>query len=410
MGATLKYGRLLYRGVGGFEAWRVSYRKPCMKSTSRDLRLPYAFLMPDIGYARVSTKDQNPAGQTDVLKAAGCKKLFVDHSSGKLARRPALTEALGYLREGDSLVVTKLDRLGRSVKNLKEIVDELEQREIGLKAVTQGIDTTTPGAALLSHACRDRGVRARPHCGANQGRARRCKVPRPQRGPAPKNDGRENQTGSLDVRQPGVHSAGNCGHVRCDAAHDLPLPRTRWQLIAQVQRDQRGEEVVLEGEQRAGGCVPRLRKYTRDQCDSRSTLIRFGWTDSDIDRLLGEPDAVKVHGGEAFGAERVLLAALSDEALLSRMSKEARPHYYLNRLLPESAENPEPLGVILKLEKHPWLVLCQSIDARVGEVLTAPSANGIDIFYRQVTSIYSRWRDFALVKAKQHSDRPKPVP
>ncbi len=77
--------------------------------------------------------------------------MFVDHASGKLARRPALTEALGYLRDGDSLVVTKLDRLGRLVKNLKEIVDELEQRGIGLKAVTQGIDTTTPGGRLFFH-------------------------------------------------------------------------------------------------------------------------------------------------------------------------------------------------------------------------------------------------------------------
>uniref|UniRef100_UPI0006A7D8F9 recombinase family protein n=1 Tax=Leucobacter musarum TaxID=1930747 RepID=UPI0006A7D8F9 len=101
--------------------------------------------------ARVSTRDQNAAGQTAVLEAAGCEKVFVDHASGKLARRPALTEALGYLRDGDSLVVTKLDRLGRLVKNLKEIVDELEQRGIGLKAVTQGIDTTTPGGRLFFH-------------------------------------------------------------------------------------------------------------------------------------------------------------------------------------------------------------------------------------------------------------------
>jgi len=104
-----------------------------------------------IGYARVSTRDQNPEGQTDVLSSAGCEKLFVDRASGTLAKRPALTEALGYLRAGDTLVVTKLDRLGRSVKNLKEISDQLQERGIGLKALSQGIDTTTPGGRLFFH-------------------------------------------------------------------------------------------------------------------------------------------------------------------------------------------------------------------------------------------------------------------
>lgn len=104
-----------------------------------------------IGYARVSTRDQNPDSQTDALRGAVCDKIFVDHASGKLAKRPALTEALGYLRDGDTLVVTKLDRLGRSVRNLKEIADELQQRGIGLKALSQGIDTTTPGGRLFFH-------------------------------------------------------------------------------------------------------------------------------------------------------------------------------------------------------------------------------------------------------------------
>ena len=104
-----------------------------------------------IGYARVSTRDQNPDSQTDALEANGCDKIFVDHASGKLAHRPALTEALAYLREGDTVVVTKLDRLGRSVRNLKGIADELQQRGIGLKALSQGIDTTTPGGRLFFH-------------------------------------------------------------------------------------------------------------------------------------------------------------------------------------------------------------------------------------------------------------------
>lgn len=107
--------------------------------------------MVTVGYARVSTREQSADSQTDVLEAAGCARVFVDHASGTLARRPALTDALSYLREGDTLVVTKLDRLGRSVKNLKEVADELERRGVGLRALSQGIDTTTPGGRLFFH-------------------------------------------------------------------------------------------------------------------------------------------------------------------------------------------------------------------------------------------------------------------
>ncbi|WP_136612138.1 recombinase family protein [Sinomonas albida] len=104
-----------------------------------------------VGYARVSTREQNPEAQTDALEAAGCDKIFVEHASGVLTRRPALDEALDYLRSGDTLVVAKLDRLGRSVRNLKEIADTLQRRGIGLKALSQGIDTTTPGGRLFFH-------------------------------------------------------------------------------------------------------------------------------------------------------------------------------------------------------------------------------------------------------------------
>ena len=104
-----------------------------------------------VGYARVSTRDQHPEAQTDALAAAGCEKTFTDHASGTLARRPALDEALSYLRAGDTLVVTKLDRLGRSVRNLKQIADDLQARQVGLRAVSQGIDTTTPGGRLFFH-------------------------------------------------------------------------------------------------------------------------------------------------------------------------------------------------------------------------------------------------------------------
>lgn len=118
---------------------------------SRTRRWRYSSSMASVGYARVWTREQHAEGQTDVLDASGCEKVFVDHASGTLATRPALTEALGYLRRGDTLVVTKLDRLGRSVKHLKQIADELHDRGVGLRALSQGIDTTTPGGRLFFH-------------------------------------------------------------------------------------------------------------------------------------------------------------------------------------------------------------------------------------------------------------------
>lgn len=117
----------------------------------REGRWRYIFRMASIGYARVSTREQNPDGQTDLLSAAGCERVFVEHASGVLAKRPVLEDALDYLRTGDTLVVTKLDRLGRSVRNLKEVAEGLQARGIGLKALSQGIDTTTPGGRLFFH-------------------------------------------------------------------------------------------------------------------------------------------------------------------------------------------------------------------------------------------------------------------
>jgi DNA invertase Pin-like site-specific DNA recombinase len=104
-----------------------------------------------VGYARVSTQDQNPALQLDALKAAGCEKLFVEKASGAQRDRPELLAALEYLREGDSLVVWKLDRLARSLKQLIETVELLESRSIGLRSLTEAIDTTTAGGKLVFH-------------------------------------------------------------------------------------------------------------------------------------------------------------------------------------------------------------------------------------------------------------------
>ena len=104
-----------------------------------------------IGYARVSTQDQNLDLQSEALTKAGCEKIFNDKISGSRAERPGLTKALEMLREGDTLVVWKLDRLGRSVKNLVDLVGELHQQGIQFKSLTDAIDTGTPSGRFFFH-------------------------------------------------------------------------------------------------------------------------------------------------------------------------------------------------------------------------------------------------------------------
>ena len=96
-----------------------------------------------IGYVRVSTEDQHLNLQQDALRAVGCLKIFTDTASGAKAERKGLQEAIEYVREGDILVVWRLDRLGRSLKDLIERLTELHQRNIGFKSLTENIDTTT---------------------------------------------------------------------------------------------------------------------------------------------------------------------------------------------------------------------------------------------------------------------------
>jgi len=96
-----------------------------------------------IGLARVSTRDQHPEAQEDALRAAGCEPIFTDKVSGVLASRPGLEQALLKARAGDQLVVTRLDRLGRSLANLMELSELLRQREIDLVVLEQGVDTST---------------------------------------------------------------------------------------------------------------------------------------------------------------------------------------------------------------------------------------------------------------------------
>jgi len=104
-----------------------------------------------IGYARVSTQDQNPEFQVDALERAGCEQIFHEKLTGRLRERPELSQCLRTLRKGDVLIVWKLDRLARSLKDLVEIVQELNDREIGFKSLTEAIDTTSSGGNLVFH-------------------------------------------------------------------------------------------------------------------------------------------------------------------------------------------------------------------------------------------------------------------
>ena len=104
-----------------------------------------------IGYARVSTHDQNLDLQKDALTKAGCEKIMEDQISGARAERPGLAQALGDLRAGDTLVVWKLDRLGRSVRNLIDLVSSLQARDVQFKSLTDAIDTGTPSGRFFFH-------------------------------------------------------------------------------------------------------------------------------------------------------------------------------------------------------------------------------------------------------------------
>ncbi len=102
-----------------------------------------------IGYARVSTLDQSPALQIDALEAAGCERVFVEQASGAQRDRPELARALDVTRSGDTLVVWRLDRLARSLKQLIETVEGLDSRDVKFRSLTEAIDTTTSGGRLV---------------------------------------------------------------------------------------------------------------------------------------------------------------------------------------------------------------------------------------------------------------------
>src|SRR5919206_330019 len=104
-----------------------------------------------VGYARVSTQEQTLDLQKDALESIGCTKIFSDVVSGAKEERKGLQEALEYVREGDTLVVWRLDRLGRSLKHLIETITKLNNRKIGFKSIQENIDTTTSGGKLVFH-------------------------------------------------------------------------------------------------------------------------------------------------------------------------------------------------------------------------------------------------------------------
>jgi len=139
-----------------------------------------------IGYARVSTQDQTLDLQLDTLKKAGCIKIFTDTASGAKSERKGLYEALEYVRENDVLVVWRLDRLGRSLKDLIDIISKLDARKIGFKSLTENIDTTTSGGKLIFHifgalAEFERNlIRERTNAGLQAARSRGMKGGRPK--------------------------------------------------------------------------------------------------------------------------------------------------------------------------------------------------------------------------------------
>jgi DNA invertase Pin-like site-specific DNA recombinase len=131
-----------------------------------------------IGYARVSTLDQTLDLQRDALTAAGCEHIYTDIVSGSVTDRPGLSEALSHLRAGDTLVVWRLDRLGRSLAQLIDTIRDLQERGIGFRSLQEQIDTTTSGGKLIFHVFgalaefeRDL-IRERTHAGLTAARKR----------------------------------------------------------------------------------------------------------------------------------------------------------------------------------------------------------------------------------------------
>src|SRR4051812_41554409 len=137
-------------------ASRAKRRRPTGKKVARaPTAAPVASHVPSkpmlIGYARVSTVDQNLALQGDTLTEAGCQKIYTEQMSGAVADRPALHDALEFARSGDTMIVWKLDRLARSMKQLIETIEALRLKGIGFRSLTEALDTPTAQGRLVFH-------------------------------------------------------------------------------------------------------------------------------------------------------------------------------------------------------------------------------------------------------------------
>ena len=178
-----------------------------------------------LGYARVSTTDQHPQLQVDALTRAGCYRVFTETASGARTDRPTLEQLLDQLRPGDTLVVWKLDRLGRSLRHLVDTVTGLADRGIGFRSLQEAIDTTTPGGKLVFHVFaalaefeRDL-IRER-----TDRRAGRRPGPRPPRRPPLGHDRPQAPGGPGDVPLRAVHRGRDCQDPWGQPGLDLPPP------------------------------------------------------------------------------------------------------------------------------------------------------------------------------------------
>ena len=176
--ALLIFGQLC--GIFVFEKLVVLF----VRKSNENLELLRSGM--NIGYARVSTRDQHLALQLDALRQAGCRQIYEEVVSGARPERPVLQQTLAHLREGDVLMIWKLDRLGRSLRHLIEVVTDLAQRGIGFKSLQEHLDTTTSSGKLVFHMFgalaefeRDL-IRERTHAGLSAARARGRRGGRPR--------------------------------------------------------------------------------------------------------------------------------------------------------------------------------------------------------------------------------------
>lgn len=219
-----------------------------------------------VGYARVSTADQALEPQTDALTAHGCEKLFTDIASGARTVRPGLGQAVEFCRPGDTLVVWKLDRLGRSMSHLIATVRALEEHGVGFRSLTEHVDTTTPGGRLIFHvfgalAEFERGlIQERVQAGLKAARARGRTGGRPPRA------GRDASDGARVVGRP--HAVRQT---------DLCAARDRQKYAVQIR-----EGTLLTGEKK-GGRLKRAPRNTGGCCSHapagpdtlhRATIVR----------------------------------------------------------------------------------------------------------------------------------------